>query len=240
MKYFVFLLILVQFGFAVQLSPMAHKIRSEKSRNVVFNVINTQDRLAASEFEVYRITGHTADGVEVREETDNVVVYPPQFIIKKQTVKKVRVSYRSKKIPLQQEVYRVVAKELPIKVEEEQTKEGVKAGVKFIFSYEGLLFVGGDQKPVKMEVGNVENSSKEAIVSVKNLGNMSEYVGPKAYEMKVYTDKGTVVLDKSYLRDFAGLRILPNETFDFRIQKIKKLKGLKVNKVTVIKRKGNN
>ena len=235
MKYVVLITMLLEMAFAVQLTPMAQKITSAKNRNVVFDVINAEKRLAASEFEVLRITGHTADGKEIREDTDHVVIYPPQFIIKAQASKKVRVSYRKKALPALQEVYRVISRELPIKVEEVKADDKVKAGVKFLFTYEGLLFVGGDQKVSALDVSFKSNKKNSVEFNVKNLGNMSEFVSATSYKMVLKTSKGNVTLDKSYFGKFNGLRLLPNETFVFKASKIKKLKGATVTGVTLTK-----
>jgi len=236
MKYLLVVAMLLNISFAVQLTPMSQKISTDKDRNVLFEVINSSATLAASEFEALRITGHDENGVEIREETENLVVYPPQFIIKEKTSKKVRVSYRKKGFPKKQEVYRIIARELPIKVKEDKQSTKIKAGVKFIFTYEGLLYVGGDDTDAILDVVKVNDSKATLKAKVKNIGNMSSFVFVTTYNIVVRTNKGKVTLDKSYFEKFQGLRILPDESFVFNILKIKKLKGTKVKSITFEKK----
>lgn len=236
MKYILVGLVFSQMLFSVQLTPMTYEITSMKKRNVTYSVKNTEDNLAAAECKILKVVGHDKNGQEIREETQEVVIYPSQFVLQAKESKGIRVNYTGRSLPKTQQVYRVLATELALNLKEEAPGTKVKAGMKFIFSYEGLLFVGGSDEKTVISSQVHEEKLDSLLLEMKNMSSKSSFVHVKHYEFIAETDKGEVKLTKNDFGKFSGIRLLPNETFTLKLDKNKTLKGHQVKTILIQKR----
>ncbi len=235
MKYLITGLFLIQSLLAVQLSPMTNEINTIKKRNVTYIVKNSDADMAAAECKILKVVGHEKSGKEIREETDEVVLYPTQFVLQPKETKGIRVNYTKSVLPKKEQVYRVLANQLALNLKEKPKGTKVKAGMKFIFSYEGLLFVGGEGEP--QVHANIAGDQKDRLmVTIHNSGGKSSFVHPEHYIFTAVTDKGPVHLSKEALAKFSGVRLLPDESFTFTVDKIFALKDRVVRSITVQKR----
>lgn len=233
MKYILVGFFLLQFLFSVQLTPMTHDIVSMKKRNVTYNVINTEKKLAAAECKVFKVIGHDKKGLEIREETQAVVLYPSQFILQPLERKSIRLNYTGLKLPQKQEVYRVVANELALNLKEAKKGTKIEAGMKFIFSYEGLLFVGGSFEGARISTKVYDDGKESVVFDMTNTSSMSHYIHMKHFDFMVQTDRGEVKLQKDDFGAFGGIRLLPDETFTVKLNKKGTLKNLKVLSIVI-------
>jgi len=194
-------LLLSSIVLGVTLQPMLQVLDQKKKRHMVFSVYNPTKEPVAVNFDIqYLVKNH--NNKEEREATQKVTFYPSQFVLMPHQTKKVRVRYMANTLPDKEEVYRVIAKELDVNVEdkvEEVQGNTIKAQVKMRLTYEGLLLVHkpdakdkltvsffeelpskGDRRVVKMTISNSGNAS-----SVPNVQNFDFIVtiGGKEYKL---------------------------------------------------------
>ena len=236
MKYIVTLIVLVQALFSVQLTPITQRIDSMKTRNLTFTVKNTDQDLAAAECSILKVVGHNEDGSEIREETDDVVVYPNQFVLQVKENKGVRINYTLSKLPKKEVVYRVLVTQLALNLKEESKGTKIKAAMKFVFSYEGLLFIGGDdgETIISASVKNIDNNFYT--IEMRNDGTRSKYVHSQHFDFTLQTDAGSVLLTKEDFGKFSGLRLLPDESFIIKLKKATNLNSKKITGITITKK----
>ncbi len=235
MKYFLVGALLVQALVAVQLTPMTYEIKSIKKRNITYSVKNTEKELAAAECKVLKVVGHDKQGREIREETQDVVLYPSQLVLQPLETKGIRVNYTRNSLPKKEAVYRVLATQLALNLQEDAARKDVKAGMKFIFSYEGLLFVGGTSVNKRLITEVHEDRPNSLALDMTNSSTKSSFVHVKHYDFIAHTNKGEVKLAAKDFGKFGGIRLLPDETFRLHIAKSGSLKGLTVKTIVVEK-----
>ena len=221
---------------AVQLTPMTYEIKSIKKRNITYSVKNTEKKLAAAECKILKVVGHDKEGREIREETQDVVLYPSQFVLQPEETKGIRVNYTKNKLPEKEAVYRVLATQLALNLKEETTGKDIKAGMKFIFSYEGLLFVGGSSVKKNLDTKVHDDQPSSLLLDMTNSSTKSTFVHVKHYSFVAHTNKGEVTLTDKDFGKFGGIRLLPDETFTLKINKNHALKDLTVTTLVVQKR----
>lgn len=233
MKYAILVLILAQSLFSVQLTPITQRIDSVKSRNLTFTVKNIDKDMAAAECSILKVVGHDKDGKEIREETDDVVIYPSQFVLQEKESKGIRVNYTKSSLPKKEVVYRVLATQLALKLKEESKGSKVKGAMKFIFSYEGLLFVGAKEEKAKIS-STLENISKDSFsIRLHNYGIASHFVHVNHFDFTIETQTGSVQLSEKDFGKFGGIRLLPDESFVVTLSKTEKLQGKTLKSIEV-------
>lgn len=233
MKYVFMGIIFIQSLFSVQLTPITQTIDSMKKRNITFTVSNTNDRLVAAECTILKLVGHDKDGKEIRQETDDVVVYPSQFVLSVKGKKGVRVNYTKTKLPEKEAVYRVLATQLSLNLKEEKKATKISGSMKFVFSYEGLLFVGGKEGKTDITSSLVKDEGKTYAVTMTNKGFISKFVHVQHFDFILTTDKGEIKLTDKDFGTYGGIRLLPDESFVLHLPKIASLKGQKLLRMSI-------
>jgi len=233
MKYAILVLILAQSLFSVQLTPITQRIDSPKSRNLTFTVKNIDKDMAAAECSILKVVGHDENGVEIREETDDVVIYPSQFVLQEQESKGVRVNYTKSTLPQKEAVYRVLATQLALNLKEESKGSKVKGAMKFIFSYEGLLFVGAKEEKPNI-TSTLENVSKSNIsIKMHNNGVASHFIHVNHFDFTIETATTSIKLTEKDFGKFGGIRLLPDESFVVTLDKNEQLQGKTLKSITI-------
>lgn len=234
MKYIVIGMLLAQSLFSVQLEPITQRIDSAKGKNITFVVKNTDKSMAAAECSILKVVGHDKNGVEIREETDDVVIYPSQFVLQEKENKGVRVNYTKSALPAKEEVYRVLATQLSLNLKEESKGTDVKGSMKFVFSYEGLLFVGAKEKKAIIS-STIEDITKDSFsIKIRNDGIASHFVHVQHFDFNIKTKSGTIALSEKDFGKFGGIRLLPDETFIVTLKRSKELQAKTLSDITVI------
>lgn len=233
MKYVIIGMLLAQSLFSVQLAPITQRIDSPKGRNITFVVKNTDKDMAAAECSILKVVGHDKNGVEIRKETDDVVIYPSQFVLQVKENKGVRVNYTKAALPKKEEVYRVLATQLSLNLKEEAKGSDVKGAMKFVFSYEGLLFVGAEEKTAIISSEIVDATKDSFSIKMHNDGIASHFVHVKHFDFKIKTENETIKLDEKDFGTFGGIRLLPDETFILSIKRSKQLQEKIFTDITV-------
>ncbi len=237
MKYAILVLLLAQTLFSVQLTPITQRIDSAKSRNLTFTIKNIDKDMAAAECKILKVVGHDKNGVEIREETDDVVVYPSQFVLQENESKGVRVNYTKSALPQKESVYRVLATQLALNLKEESKGTKVKGAMKFIFSYEGLLFVGAKEEKANIN-SSLENISENSFsIKIHNSGKASHFIHINHFDFIIDTQNGPVKLDENDFGKFGGIRLLPDETFVVTLSKSDALQGKILQDISITAKK---
>ena len=233
MKYIIIGVLLAQSLFSVQLTPITQRIDSSKSRNITFTVKNTDKDMAAAECSILKVIGHDKNGAEIREETDDVVVYPSQFVLQEKESKGIRVNYTKSALPEKEAVYRVLATQLALNLKEQSQGAKVKGAMKFIFSYEGLLFVGKNEDKAII-TSTLEEISKDSFsIKMRNDGIASHFVHVNHFDFKIQTDDGELLLKEKDFGKFGGIRLLPDESFVLTLSKNESFKSKKFTSITI-------
>ena len=212
--------------FAVVMSPLTQTVDSRKKIHMTFMVGNPSKEPVAVDFSVLRLLD-TNNNKERREPTNNVQVYPSQFVLKAKENKKVRLRYMGKKLPDIEEVYRVIAKELDIDVSDKISdipEQKIKAQVKMRFTYEGLLFVKKPNSYPKLTVDSIEELSNRGIkIVIKNVGEASAVPNAQNYNFIATVNKKPYLLTKEDLKGTEFRRVLAGSSNTFTLKNISNL-----------------
>jgi len=191
-KIIISFLLVSSLSFSVMMSPLIETIDNLKKRHLVFNVSNPTDKMVAATFKV-KLLVDTNGKKEVREDTKKVIAFPSQFVLKPKESKKIRVRYLGSSIPDIEEVYRVIAHELDVKIEDETNKKTSKKNGKVTmrFTYEGLLFVHKPNASEKLSIERIEVLDNHSLkLLVKNNGNASIVPNQNFYNFTIVTKNG--------------------------------------------------
>jgi len=235
MKKIVILFILLHtWIYAVVMSPLTQTVDSRKKIHMTFMVGNPSKEPVAVDFSVLRLLD-TNNNKEKREATDNVQVYPSQFVLKGKENKKVRVRYMGKKLPDIEEVYRVIAKELDIDVSDKivDAPEGkIKAQVKMRFTYEGLLFVKKPNSYPELTIDSIEELGNRAIkIVIKNSGKASAVPNAQNYNFIATINNKPYLLTEEDLKGAEFRRVLAGNSNTFILKNITNLPDGKISSI---------
>ena len=153
----------------VILTPLVEHINDIKQSRLVFTVSNPQKEPVACEFTILRLKGVTPTSEE-REETDDFIFFPSQFILKAGEKKIVRVRYMKNQILDSESIYRIIAKELDVNLGFDTNTTGLK----FRFSYEGLIFVAPKGLKPNLKIVSYSKKDDGLEIVVENIGNKSD------------------------------------------------------------------
>jgi len=222
MKKIILLLIASKLLFAINLVPMTETIDSKKKKNIVFKITNPSDEPVAVDFSVLKVL-NTQNNQEQRTPTNALQAYPTQFVLSPKETKSVRVRYMGKKLPEQEEVYRVIAQELDIDVSDKKadTSDGkVKAQIKMRFSYEGLVFVHKADAKAQLTVAAVQPSSQGLQINVTNSGSSSALPNIANYNYFAQLQGKEYQLTENDLKGAEFRRVLAGENNQFTLPNI--------------------
>lgn len=236
MKKTLLLLLASKLLFAINLAPMTETLDSKSKKNIVFKVSNPSKEPVAVQFAVLKVLD--TNGIEKRVETQTVEAYPTQFVLAPKESKSVRVRYMGASLPKQEEVYRIIAKELDIDVNDkkvEDTQGKVKAQIKMRFSYEGLLFVHQADAQAQLKVENFQQTPKGVTLSVSNIGTSSALPNLSNYNYFANVKGKEYLLTKKDLKDVEFKRVLAGKVNTFNLTHIttiplKKIESLRLEK----------
>jgi P pilus assembly chaperone PapD len=227
MKKIVILFILLHtWIYAVVMSPLTQTVDSRKKIHMTFMIGNPSKEPVAVDFSVLRLLD-TNNNKEKREITENVQVYPSQFVLKGKENKKVRVRYMGKKLPDIEEVYRIIAKELDIDVTDKavDAPEGkIKAQVKMRFTYEGLLFIKKPNSYPKFSINSIEEIANRVVkIVIKNSGKASAVPNAQNYNFIATVNNQPYLLTEDDLKGAEFRRVLAGNSNTFILKNITNL-----------------
>lgn len=227
MRIILLTVLLINTIFAISLTPLYHTMDNKKQLKTFFTVKNPTNKPVAVKFSVLRLVD-TDNNKEERVASPNVNYYPAQFILDANSSKNVRVSYLKKTLPQIEEVYRVLADELNVNVEDREPTKAedgkIKAEIKMRFSYAGLLFVKDSKAKANLKIENFKSLSDGTTeITIANNGTASALFNTTQYNLKVIISGKEYILNDNDLKSAEFRRILPNKSNRYVLKHIKSL-----------------
>jgi len=198
--------------------PMSQSIElSDKQKAVQFWLENDSDEKLGIELTV-KERHMDQNGVETLPDSTDIKVFPPQVIIPAKEKRAVRVSYSGTGDITVEKSYRVIAEQLPVKVDE-KTKR--RSGIQMLMKYLAALYVTPENAESKIDIAEVKSSEKKLLITVSNKGNKHQILGKPVLTIKSGNTKH--VLKEKELQGFAGENVLANSVRTFSVSSNLKL-----------------
>ena len=220
-------ILLINTIFAISLTPLYHTMDDRRQLKTMFTVKNPTDKPVAVEFSVKRLVD-TDNNREQRIDAPNINFDPPQFVLDAKSSKSVRVSYLKRTLPQVEEVYRVLADELNVNVEDREPskveKGKIKAEIKMRFSYAGLLFVKDKNAKANLVIDNFRRLQDGTIeITIANRGTASALFNTTHYNLKATVNNKEYTLNDTDLKGAEFRRILPNKSNRYILKNIQSI-----------------
>jgi hypothetical protein len=220
------------------MTPLYATLESRKDKNIIFRVNNPTKEPVAVVVSVLELldTNHNR---ERRVETDKISFYPSQFVLNPKESKNIRIRYMRKSLPLKEEVFRIIAKELNIDLSDkiiQKFDNKIKAQVKMRFSYEGLLFVKQSNFKPKLYISDIKKRNNGLEIAVTNNGKASAIPKIELYDFIATTKDGEYKLTPQDVKGAEFRRVLPYKTDTFLLKNISSIPINNIKKIRLEKR----
>ncbi len=201
---------------AFNFSPMSQSIDlGEQRRGAQFLIENDGASNIAVELSV-RERQMSEDGTETLAETKDITVFPPQIIIPPGEKRTVRVNYTLKDMPEREKNYRVIAEQLPLKVDA-KTKD--QAGIKMLMKYVAALYASPPNTRAEIKLLSYTKTGDELLLELENQGGRHRLVTNPVLRYVKEGVKGE--LKGTDLTGLAGENVLAGQRRRFRIKTLK-------------------
>lgn len=211
-------LLALSFIYSFKFTPMSQSIDIGAGQKMVqFQVDNESNEAMAVEFTVKeRVMEET--GKENLPDTQELAVFPPQVIIPPKEKRTVRVNWMGKEIPKTEKAYRVIAEQLPVKVDE-KTKR--RSGIQMLIRYMAALYVTPADVEPKIVVQSFSYKKDILLLTLQNEGTKHQILTEPVLNFK--HDSGSWELKKSELKPLSGENVLAGARRTFEIKTTKKI-----------------
>lgn len=207
---YIFFLPLI-FGFSF--SPMSQSIDlGSKQKSAQFQISNESNEKIAVELTVKKRT-LDSEGKEILPDTKEITIFPPQMIIPPKEKRTVRVNYNGDTAIISEKAFRVIAEQLPLKVDEKTKK---KSGIQMLMKYMAALYVTPEGAEANIQVVSYEFKNSSIELVVKNSGSKHQILLDPVLSFEAGGKK--VGLQGKDLEGFAGENVLAESQ---RVLKIK-------------------
>jgi len=205
---------------AFDFSPISQDFEpSGRGATQLFRVENTSAQPIALELTVYALD-ISFDGTEQRTPAEDLfVVYPPQIVLTAQQTQVVRVQWIGPANPQRELVYRLIAEQLPIELEQRQ-QTGARINV--LLRYEGLIYVvprgaKGELRLVSVEPDIGQDSEPQLAITLQNRGTAHARAVDPQLTLTAAGSGKRVVLGADQLPGLAGFSVLAGKTRRFMV-----------------------
>lgn len=183
-----------------------------KQKSAQFQISNESNEKIAVELTVKeRILD--GEGKEMLPDTKEITIFPPQMIIPPKEKRTVRVNYNGDTAITSEKAFRVIAEQLPLKVDEKTKK---KSGIQMLMKYMAALYVTPDGAEANIQVVSYEFKNGSIELVVKNSGSKHQILLDPVLSFEASGKK--VGLQGKDLEGFAGENVLAESQ---RVLKIK-------------------
>lgn len=149
-------------------NPMSQSIElGENQKSAQFFIENDSFEKMAVELSV-KERKMDENGVETLPATNELTVFPPQMIIPPKEKRTIRVNWLGRKDLLEERSFRVIAEQLPLKVDEKTKK---KSGIQMLMKYMAALYITPKDAEPKLKVLSHQKSGKDLSILLENEGN---------------------------------------------------------------------
>lgn len=161
-------LLVLPFLFSFTFNPMSQSLELGSSQKASqFLLENDTEEKMAIELTV-KARSMDENGKEFLTDTSEISVFPPQVIIPPQEKRTIRVTWNGGKTLEQEKAFRVIAEQLPLKVDE-KTKS--RSGIQMLMKFMAAFYVTPEGAKPNIEVLSVKGDGKELKITIENSGN---------------------------------------------------------------------
>lgn len=212
-------LLLVLFLFcSFKFHPMSQSIElSEKQKSVQFWLENDSDEKLGIELSVKERV-MDKDGKETLPDSKEISVFPPQVIIPAKEKRAVRVAYNGSDDFKSEKAFRVIAEQLPVKVDENTRR---RSGIQMLMKYMAALYVTPKNAESLVSVDSVESKEKKLLITVANKGNKHQILAKPVLTIKSGNTKH--VLKEKELTGLTGENVLAHSVRTFSVSSTLKI-----------------
>ena len=199
---------------AINVMPFSGELDLTKTPNYKIQVGNKSNTEAAVKISVQK-WAFDLDGVEVREPTNDLIVFPKRLLLKPKDDRSVRVSYRNGVPPRNEASYRIIVEEIPLAKKKNQVR-GKGASINVLTRYVTAFYV--KPRNALSDVKFVESSSFENgfQLKIRNEGNAhTHFISPS---MKIKQGGETLIItDLELLKPFTNTNLfaLSDRVYDW-------------------------
>lgn len=143
------------------------------------------------------------DGKEVHPDTTEMAIFPPQMIVPPKEKRTVRVTYNGDKNIMSEKAYRVIAEQLPLKVDEKTKKQ---SGIQMLMKYMAALYVTPEGATPSVQIVSYQFKKDTIELVVKNSGNKHQILLDPVVSFEA--DGKKFALEGKDLEGFAGENVL--------------------------------
>jgi fimbrial chaperone protein len=213
----IFCTLLLSFSF----TPMSQSIElGNKQKAAQFMVSNESDESVAIELTV-KERKMAINGTEELPKTKDVTVFPPQMIIPAREKRTVRVNWISKEELKSERAFRVIAEQLPLKVDEKTKK---RSGIQMLMRYMAALYVTPDGAKPDVRPLSHEVKNGDLLLTLENFGDRHRILIDPVLTIE---DKGKkkIILKEKNLDGLAGENVLAKTKRTFTLKGLKDVTG---------------
>lgn len=210
----ILILLFSPFIYAFNFNPMSQAIElGENQKSVQFFLENDTSEKMAVELSV-RERKMDENGKETLPATTEMTIFPPQMVIPPNEKRTIRVSWTGSKELKEEKAFRVIAEQLPLKVDEKQKK---KSGIQMLMKYMAALYVTPKDAEAKLKVLSTETRGADLVIELLNEGSKHQVLTKPTLTFK----QPKVSIGPDQLTGMTGENILANSKRRFVIKKIK-------------------
>ena len=196
---------------AFTISPIVNRIEIEESNRTTYELRNNGNAPVAIEITA-RSRSLSTEGEEIRDETDALAVFPSQIVLNTGERQTVNVEYTGDPSHRHEEAFRVIATEVPVDFEEDETP-APQGSLDFTLTYETALYVTSDPDgAADVRVADVQLSEDELVVSVTNDGVRHAVLSEAEIELFDTAGDSVAVFEGDVLGRLNGLNLLAGHT----------------------------
>jgi len=213
-----FILLSLPLLYSFKFNPMSQSIDlSEKQTTVQFSVENQSPESMAIELTVKGRTMNE-DGHEELPADANIAIFPPQMIIPSKEKRTVRVTWNGSKKIESEKAFRVIAEQLPLKLNEKAKKA---TGIQMLMKYMAALYVTPDNAKSSLAVTLSSVSEDSLSVVVRNDGTKHQILNHPVVTFMNKENKWT--FKEAELPGLAGENVLARSGRKFTIKTTQKI-----------------
>lgn len=168
---FVLLTLFSVSSWAFKVSPMVQSFTpSGKDATQNFVIENTGEKILAVKISA-KLRGFDKTGKELREDTKDLTIYPPQFTVDPGKKRLVRVSYVGENKLEKESAYRLIVQQLPVEFKDGKQKiSSETVNINFLLRYLASIYITPPEVHAKIEVEDLKISANEISFTLHNSG----------------------------------------------------------------------
>jgi fimbrial chaperone protein len=167
------ILLALPFLFSFSFSPMSQSIDLSSGRKGAQFLIENEGKTNIAVELTVKERVMAEDGTETLKDTKEVTVFPPQIIIPPGEKRTIRASFLSKDEIKVEKNYRVIAEQLPLKVDE---KIKNKSGIQMLMKYVAALYATPEDAKSSVKVVSYSTSGGILTLGLENSGDKHQLI----------------------------------------------------------------